>query len=242
MSKNNNFYTNKVVYKPWGHEYVIYSDANRLAITFVKIDCGHKTSLHCHPQKKTGFIILGGKASVQIGIYKENTKNFKSLSILVFRTGLFHYIKAESKEGIYALEFETPYKKNDLLRFKDNYGRKKKDYEGKKFTKNLNSDFIKFQKPKLNQKYQYDFNNLKIVIEKRKNLKNFSKKDDNSTTDVLDVCIIDSRGQDVISIGEIVKSSTLKILSENFKIKDALTILRVFKKKGNFKKNNKLIS
>jgi len=50
MIKNNNFYTNKVVYKPWGHEYVIYSDANRLAITFVKIDCGHKTSLHCHPQ------------------------------------------------------------------------------------------------------------------------------------------------------------------------------------------------
>jgi hypothetical protein len=80
------------------------------------------------------------------------------------------------------------------------------------------------------------------VIEKRKNLKNFPKKNDNSTTAVLDGSIIDSRGQDVISIGEIVKSSTLKILSENFKIKDALTILRVFKKKGNFKKNNKLIS
>jgi len=76
VNKNNNFYTNKVVYKPWGNEYVIYSDANRLAITFVKINYGHKTSLHCHPQKKTGFIILGGKASVQIGIYKENTKQF----------------------------------------------------------------------------------------------------------------------------------------------------------------------
>ena len=67
----------------------------------------------------------------------DSSKNFKSLSRLVFRPGLFHSIKAESKEGIYALEFETPYKKNDLLRFKDNYGRKKKDYEGKKFTKNF---------------------------------------------------------------------------------------------------------
>jgi hypothetical protein len=58
----------------------------------------------------------------------------------------------------------------------------------------------------------------------------------------LDGCIIDGRGQEVIAIGEIVKSSTLKILSENFMIKDALTILRVFKKKGNFKNNNKLVS
>jgi len=241
VNKNNNFYTNKVVYKPWGHEYVIYSDANRLAITFVKIDCSHKTSLHCHPQKKTGFIILGGKASVQIGIYKENTKNFKSLSRLVFRPGLFHSIKAVSKGGVYALEFETPYKKNDLLRFKDDYGRKKQHYEGKRFTRDLNSDFIKFKKPKLNHKYEYIFNNLKIVIEKRKNLKNFSRINDNSTSAVLDGSIIDSRGQDVISIGEIVKSSTLKILSENFKIKNALTILSVFRKKGNFKKTNKLV-
>ena len=242
MSKNKNFYTNKVVYKPWGYEYVIYNDANRLAITFVKIDYNHKTSLHCHPQKKTGFIILGGKASVQIGIYKENTKDFKALSRLVFRPGLFHSIKAESKQGIYALEFETPYKKDDLLRFKDNYGRQKKHYEGKRFSKDLNSDFIKFKKPKLNQKYQYDFNNLRIVIEKKKNLKNFSKKYDNSTSALLDGCIIDSRGQEVISAGEIIKTKTLKILSENFKIKDALTVLSVFKKKRILKNNNKLIS
>ena len=38
--------------------------------TFLKINSGHKTSLHCHPQKKPGFIILSGKAQVQIGIYK----------------------------------------------------------------------------------------------------------------------------------------------------------------------------
>ena len=31
-----------------------------------------------------------------------------------------------------ALEFETPVNKNDLIRFKDSYGRAKKPYEGKK--------------------------------------------------------------------------------------------------------------
>ena len=46
-NKDNNFYSNKIVYKPWGYEYIIYRDSNRLAITYVKINPGHKTSLHC---------------------------------------------------------------------------------------------------------------------------------------------------------------------------------------------------
>ena len=67
MKNNNNFYDNKVVYKPWGYEYIIFRNSNRLAITFVKINYKHKTSLHCHPRKKTGFIILSGEALVQLG-------------------------------------------------------------------------------------------------------------------------------------------------------------------------------
>lgn len=231
MKKKNNFYCNKVVYKPWGYEYVVYSDSNRLAITFVKINYGHKTSLHCHPQKKTGFIILDGKALVQIGIYKENSKCFRTLSRLVFRPGLFHSIKAISKQGICALEFETPFKKNDLVRFTDDYGRQSKHYEGKKFTKNIGSNFIKFKKPKLGKKRKYNFKNLEILLEVRKNLKNLIKKDDKTTSAILDGSIVDNNGQNVISYGEIVKTSTLRILSDVFKIKKPLTILRVSKKK-----------
>tara|TARA_B100001123_G_C15191823_1_gene979710 strand:- start:120 stop:818 length:699 start_codon:yes stop_codon:yes gene_type:complete len=232
MSKNNNFYSNKVVYKPWGYEYVVYRDSNRLAITYVKINAGHKTSLHCHPQKKTGFIILDGKASVQIGIYKENVKYYKSLSRLVFRPGLFHSIKAVSKKGVSALEFETPFKKNDLVRFKDDYGRESKHYEGKKFTKNLNANFVKFKKPKLGKKQIYKLNNLKILLEKRRNLKNLVKKDDKTSSAILDGSIVDHQGRNVISYGEIVKTSTLKILSDRFKVKKPITLLRVSKKKN----------
>jgi len=230
MIKNNNFYSNKVVYKPWGYEYVIYSCSNRLAITFVKINYGQKTSLHCHPKKKTGFIILSGKALVQIGIYKENNKSYSPLSRLVLRPGLFHSIKADSKQGVCALEFETPYKKKDLIRFEDAYGRQAKDYEGKKFVKKLGSNFIKFKKPTLGKKKIYIINNLKILLEVRKNLKNLSKKDDKTTTAILDGKIVDNKGQNVISYGEIVKTSTLRILSDKFKIKKPLTILRVSKK------------
>ena len=237
MKKKNNFYCNKVVYKPWGYEYVVYSDSNRLAITFVKINYGHKTSLHCHPQKKTGFIILDGKALVQIGIYKENSKCFRTLSRLVFRPGLFHSIKAISKQGICALEFETPFKKNDLVRFTDDYGRQSKHYEGKKFTKNIGSNFIKFKKPKLGKKRKYNFKNLEILLEVRKNLKNLVKKDDKTTSAILDGNIVDNNGQNVISYGEIVKTSTLRILSDVFEIRKPLTILRVSKKINSTKAN-----
>ena len=30
-----------------------------------------KTSLHCHPKKKTGFILLDGKVEVMIGFYEK---------------------------------------------------------------------------------------------------------------------------------------------------------------------------
>ena len=229
--KNNNFYSNRVVYKPWGYEYVVYRDSNRLAITYVKINPGHKTSLHCHPKKKTGFIILDGKALVQIGIYKENVQYHKSISRLVLRPGLFHSIKAVSKHGVIALEFETPFKKNDLIRFKDEYGREDKHYEGKKFTKNLNSNFVKFKKPKLGKKHIYKLNNLEIVLEKRRNLKNLVKKDDKTSLAILDGSVVDDKGQNVISYGEIIKTSTLKILSDRFKVKKPITLLRVSKKK-----------
>ena len=130
---------------------------------FFVLNCHNLIDNDNYFQKKTGFIILDGKASVQIGIYKENVKYYKSLSRLVFRPGLFHSIKAVSKKGVSALEFETPFKKNDLVRFKDDYGRESKHYEGKKFTKNLNANFVKFKKPKLGKKQIYSFNNLRVT-------------------------------------------------------------------------------
>ena len=47
----------------------------------------------------------------------------------MIRTGLFHSTKAISKKGVFALEFETPVNKNDLVRYKDDYGRQSKPYE-----------------------------------------------------------------------------------------------------------------
>lgn len=235
MKVQNSIYTKKSVKKPWGYEYIVYDDKDKLGITFLYIKYNHKTSLHCHPNKKTGFIILDGKAEVQIGIYKKNSKRFNPMSRLVFRQGLFHSLKAKSKTGLYALEFETPYNKKDLVRLEDNYGRKKKAYEGKKFTRNLDFEKIKFTKPTLEKKNVYRFNNMQIILEKTSNIERLSSADESSLA-ILDGSLEDNNGVKAITYGEIIKTSTLKILSKHFKIKKPLVILRVNKiKKRQFK-------
>ena len=131
---------------------------------------------------------------------------------------------------MYALEIETPYKKRDLVRFQDNYGRQKKEYEGKSFTKNLDSKFLKFKNPKQGKQNIYKFSNVVITIESKKNFKSFKKRDDKSTSAILKGSLVDKKGQNVISYGEIIKTSTLRILSDKFIIKKPLTILRVSKR------------
>ena len=237
MKKINSFYDNRIVYKPWGYEYVVYRNLNHLSVTLLSIDYNKTTSLHCHPKKKSGFILVGGKALFQLGLWKKRSEVHSSPSKRMIARGLFHSIKALSKNGLLALEFETPVNKNDLVRFMDDYGRQSKHYEGKKFTKNISSNFIKFKKPKLGKKRKYNFKNLEILLEVRKNLKNLVKKDDKTTSAILDGNIVDNNGQNVISYGEIVKTSTLRILSDVFKIKKPLTILRVSKKINSTKAN-----
>ena len=90
MPITNKIYNNHMVKKPWGEEYTIFSNKKKIAITLIKIKPGKMTSLHCHPSKKTGFIILKGSPKIQVGVHKQNTWKSKVLSILVLRPGLFH--------------------------------------------------------------------------------------------------------------------------------------------------------
>ena len=63
-------YRNTKVKKPWGSEYLIYQN-NDVAIWLLHIIKERHTSLHCHPKKKTGLILLTGKASVELGFYEQ---------------------------------------------------------------------------------------------------------------------------------------------------------------------------
>ena len=50
----------------------------------------------------------------------------------MIRPGLFHCTENPFKDTAVILEIETPIDIDDLVRFKDNYGRENKPYEKKK--------------------------------------------------------------------------------------------------------------
>ena len=229
--KNKKNYENSYVIKPWGSEYVIYQDKKKIGLTLLKINPNKETSLHCHSEKKTGFVILNIDAKVQVGIYKKNILKYNPISRLVFRPGLFHkLINPSNTKDLYVLELETPYKKKDVIRFKDKYGRKSKPYEGKSFLEKVDKDKLFFKKPKKNSKNEYYFKKTRITLKYINNvgqIKNFKK---NSTTIILDGSLKNNKDQKIISYGEIIKTETLKILLKSFKQKNKILIMLIEKK------------
>jgi len=221
------FYIDKIVKKPWGEEHICYHDKKKIGITFVKINPGFQTSLHCHPTKKTGFVILSGAANVQIGLYEKNIINYKPLSILVLRPGLFHQIRCASKKPLYALETETPFKKNDLVRFDDNYGRKAKSYENQKELISIISSKYFIFNNNINKETKYKFNKIKFKIKTFKTNNSLTKTKNKKKTIaiILDGSLIDQEKRPVIKHGEIVKFSSILLLSKFYKIRNKLKLL-----------------
>ena len=216
-------YNNVLVRKPWGYEYKIHE--NKIAATwYLNINKNHKTSLHCHPLKKTGFILLNGKVEIELGFYEKVI--LKSPAKLMIRPGLFHSTKALSKTAK-ILEIETPVNKNDLVRFKDQYGRKEKPYERGRKMEQLHNKFIKFKTPKTNYSNKYFLDNCKITIEKISKIK---KHSNNTIIAVLAGDIVDKKKRSVLSPGDIVYYKTVNKLTKTFNINKQLTILTVNKK------------
>lgn len=128
MTKRNE-YLDLIIHKPWGFEYLFYIN-DYVAIWCLHISEGCETSLHCHPNKKTGLIVLSGKGRLR---FLNDTVNLSPMSRHLMRPGLFHSTKAIGGKLI-LLEVETPPVKEDIVRFDDKYGRKDDPIEGKEQT------------------------------------------------------------------------------------------------------------
>jgi hypothetical protein len=118
--------TDVIVRKPWGHEYLCYRN-EVLAIWLLRIEHGQRTSLHCHPNKHTGFVVLNG--TVKVRFLRGELLLTGLDKIHIFRAR-FHSTEALSEGGAYILEVETPEDKHDLVRLEDAYGRTGQNYEG----------------------------------------------------------------------------------------------------------------
>ena len=229
MKNNKNYYDNRIVFKPWGYEYVVYRSGNNLSVTILNINSNKSTSLHCHPKKKTGFVLLSGKALIQLGLWKRESKVYKSPSKLMIRTGLFHSIKCISKKPLIALEFETPVAKNDLVRYYDKYGRENISYEKGNKKTFIKSNLVKFNKFK--KKIQkYSFGSSEVSLEQHKNFHKLLKEKKDTIFGILGGNVTNKIKKNILSQGDIIKVGTIKKLAKVFKINKKLIVLKIKKK------------
>ena len=215
-----------LVSKPWGSEYLIYENSD-VAVWMLSIGCDQSTSFHCHPNKKTGLIILDGHASIELGFLQ--TIQLTGPQKIMIRPGLFHSTKALSRDGIRLLELETPVDKEDLVRYSDGYGREGKPIEGDEALIDLEPESVIFPDPEVGVINSYSFGLSLVSVEKYETLENFEVKNDKSIFAVIDGGLSSEEGRFVLSAGDIVNASTLKKLIKVFEISEFISFLVIDK-------------
>ena len=142
-----------VVRKPWGYEYLAYENEH-VALWILHIRAGERTSLHCHPTKSTGLVVVSGTAESRI---------ITAPGKQMIRRGLFHQTHAITDTIMF--EIETPVDKNDLVRLTDNYGRTATGYEGTEFQLPKSNECLWISEPELGTKHHYAQGDCRITVE-----------------------------------------------------------------------------
>lgn len=139
-----------IVRKPWGYEYLAYQNSE-VALWLLHILPGEKTSMHCHPTKSTGLVVLDGSAEIN---FIADSKILQAPAKQMIRRGLFHQTHAIGSNGVIMFEIETPVDKDDLVRLHDKYGRTNSGYEGKQFELPKNEDCLWITDPDTQDHYK----------------------------------------------------------------------------------------
>jgi mannose-6-phosphate isomerase-like protein (cupin superfamily) len=186
--------------KPWGSEYLLFQNKD-VAVWHLSISPGQSTSLHSHPNKKTGLIVLGGVAKVSFLTADRVVHPSKKIMI---RQGVFHKSTNEESDWLTLLEVETPVDKSDLLRLEDNYGR-----EGTEYKHEVGDDiFI----PEIN-KIPFHFGSCDLSKRKPKHLR--SIVDDFSYIIITGGCY-SKEGLCAAGPGDVLDQNTYPILRDKF--------------------------
>lgn len=154
-------YESTIVKKPWGYEYLAYENED-VGLWFLHIDKDQQTSMHCHPKKTTGLVLLDGEAEIS---FLADKRVISSLDKVMIRRGLFHSTKALSEGGAFIFEIETPKEKHDLVRLNDSYGRASKPYEDSSFESHKTQECLWIEEPSLGESINYKFANCNLLIE-----------------------------------------------------------------------------
>ncbi len=209
-------YRNVVVDKPWGYEYLLFENS-LAAVWILFLKHGAKTSMHCHPRKKTSLLVLDGAVNTSS---LDTHFALKIFDGLIIDRGVFHSTACSSKGGVFIMEVETPPDKADLVRLKDEYGRENQGYEGEG---NISKDLHKYehhsfesgisQKRKLIERTIRD---CRVVFHANEDWQKFFSEIQTKNFCVvcfLDISIRNLNGQIIIEAGEVVDG---KWLAEHF--------------------------
>ncbi len=205
-------FQNVLVKKPWGYEYLVF-DNGLVSLWHLFIRNGARTSMHCHPTKKTGIILLSGEATVS---FLNDSRTFRSLSKLMVREGLFHSTAALSSEGIILLETETPSNKTDLVRLEDEYGRQEKPYEGSEAVTPLGEDCVRLDAPRDAEVRRTRLGDCTLSMEKVPEASGLIERPPGEVIVVLEGGLFSRTGDPVLSVGDVVSSETVSRLAKTF--------------------------
>ena len=217
-------YEKTIVKKPWGFEYLVYQNEN-IALWFLHISSGHQTSMHCHPNKTTGLIVLDGEVEIS---FLGNSFISEPVSKTMIRKGLFHSTKALSVDGANIFEIETPVDKHDLVRLEDKYGREGEPYENSTFEMSKQNDCLWILEPELDNTLHYNFSNCDIELKTIGDIKYFEDQNDEDNIMFLNGGILTDEGILVAQAGDVVSCKIIKQLITLFpKVSNTTTIMMI---------------
>ena len=238
-------YSNSIVKKPWGYEYLVFENEN-VAIWMLHIARTQKTSMHSHPNKTTALILLGGERAEISSLDKKIV--LKESDCLMIDKSAFHSTEAisdiatkpMSENGIWVMEIETPVDKSDLVRLKDSYGRTGTAYEAGKDIVDSPVEYLKLEYAQDNSK-EYDFFNQKLtMIKSNMNLESITNrnayvfliKHDDSTDKNIGIAIELDEAKKIFNNVKYKNSDFLVIQRKSMSIKLSDYIFDFLQKKG----------
>ena len=154
-----------------------------------------------------------------------NTNKLDPGSKIMIRKGLFHTTKATDEKGAFVFEIETPVDKQDLVRFRDSYGREGKPYEDSSHEIPKVEDCLWVNE----EDKDYNFANCTLSV---KNIKNISMLTDiNPKYNIMFLKggLQADYKQNVSSPGDIVSANVIHKLTEVFHKVDDNTLIMIIK-------------
>jgi hypothetical protein len=221
-------YKDVVVKKPWGYEYLVYENES-VGLWFLHIDSNHSTSMHCHPNKNTGLVLLEGDATTS---FLNDRTTMSGLKKLMIRRGLFHSTLGSGTNGANIFEIESPRDKKDLVRLNDKYGREGKPYEDSKHEIERDKAHLWIEDPEKNSSKYYYFCGCEIKAESITEKNKLLNRSNEELFIFLKGGIISKDLHMIAKPGDVISSDTLDILLSSFDITEEIVFLSIVQARG----------